>query len=77
MVWASGGGVLGLWVTGLSWWDRAYQKEVRPATHMSIKLNILTSPMSADFGTCDTSGGTARQLRGTVVKYATVLLPRG
>ena len=36
------GGVLGLWVTGRSWWDRAYQNEVRPATHMSIKLNILS-----------------------------------
>eukprot|EP00966_Prymnesium_polylepis_P275885 6374391-Prymnesium_polylepis.1 len=34
--------------------------------------NILTSPMSADFGTCDTLGGTARQLRGTVRKYATL-----
>eukprot|EP00966_Prymnesium_polylepis_P219958 5088289-Prymnesium_polylepis.1 len=43
---------------------------------MSNSLKILTSPMSADFGTCDTSGGTARQLRGTVVKYATLLLPR-
>eukprot|EP00966_Prymnesium_polylepis_P061839 1435096-Prymnesium_polylepis.1 len=32
--------------------------------------------MNADFGTCDTSGGTARQLRGTVAKYATLLLLR-
>eukprot|EP00966_Prymnesium_polylepis_P093303 2159581-Prymnesium_polylepis.1 len=31
--------------------------------------------MNADFGTCDTSGGTARQQRGTVVTYATLLLP--
>jgi hypothetical protein len=71
------GGLLGLWLTGLSWWDRGYQFEGRPATYMSTELKILTSPMSADFGTCDTSGGTARQLRGTVVKYATLLLPRG
>ena len=71
------GGLLGLWLTGLSWWDRGYQFEGRPATYMSTELKILTSPMSADFGTCGTSGGTARQLRGTVVKYATLLLPRG
>ena len=69
------GGLLGLWLTGLSWWDRGYQFEGRPATYMSTELKILTSPISADFGTCDTSGGTARQLRGTVVKYATLLLP--
>eukprot|EP00966_Prymnesium_polylepis_P020350 468817-Prymnesium_polylepis.1 len=30
------GGVLGLWVTGLSWWDRAYQKKGRPATYTSF-----------------------------------------
>ena len=52
------GGLMGLRVTGLSGWDRAYQKEASPATYMSIELKILTSPMSADFGTCDTSGGT-------------------
>ena len=50
------GGLLGLWLTGLSWWDRGYQFEGRPATYMSTELKILTSPMSADFGTCDTSG---------------------
>ena len=32
------GGLLGLWVTGLSGWGRAYQKEARPATYMSIDL---------------------------------------
>eukprot|EP00966_Prymnesium_polylepis_P291929 6742098-Prymnesium_polylepis.1 len=57
MVWASGGGCWGSGVTRLSGWDRAYQKEARPATHMSIKLNTLTSPMSADFGTCATHQG--------------------
>ena len=72
MVWASGGGAGALG-------DRAelVVQGGRLATYMSTELNILTSPMSADFGTCDTSGGTARQLRGTVEKYATLLLPRG
>ena len=37
------GGLLGLWVTGLSGWGRAYQKEARPTTEMSIDLKILTS----------------------------------
>ena len=38
------GGVLGLWVTGLSGWARAItQKEARPTTEMSIVLKILTS----------------------------------
>ena len=46
MVWASGGGLMGLRVTGLSGWDRAYQKEASPATYMSIELNILTLEMS-------------------------------
>ena len=54
------GGMLGLRVTGLSGWGKAYQKEARPTTNMSTSLKILTlhltSPMSADFGTCDTSG---------------------
>ena len=58
---ANGGGLLGLWVTGLSWWDRGCRFEGRPTTYMSTDLKILTSPMSADFGTCDTSGGTAQQ----------------
>jgi hypothetical protein len=48
------GGMLGLRVTGLSGWGKAYQNEVRPTTNMSISLKILTSPMNADFGTCDT-----------------------
>ena len=37
------GGLLVLWVTGLSGWGRAYQKEARPTTEMSIDLKILTS----------------------------------
>ena len=40
------GGLMGLRVTGLSGWDRAYQKEASPATYMSIELNILTLEMS-------------------------------
>ena len=32
------GGLLVLWVTGLSGWGRAYQKEARPTTEMSIDL---------------------------------------
>eukprot|EP00966_Prymnesium_polylepis_P249637 5771603-Prymnesium_polylepis.1 len=37
------GGLLGLWVAGLSGWGRAYQKEARLTTEMSIDLKILTS----------------------------------
>ena len=37
------GGLLGLWVTGLSGWGRAHQKVARPTTEMSIDLKILTS----------------------------------
>eukprot|EP00966_Prymnesium_polylepis_P300671 6948203-Prymnesium_polylepis.1 len=36
-------GLLGLWVSGLSGWDRAYQKEARPTKEMSIDLKIWTS----------------------------------
>ena len=46
MVWANGGGccLLGLWLTGLSWWDRGYQFEGRPATYMSTELKNLDLP---------------------------------
>ena len=44
MVWASGGGLLGLWVTGLSWWDRAYQKEVRTATRRP-QVEVSATPL--------------------------------
>eukprot|EP00966_Prymnesium_polylepis_P083032 1923399-Prymnesium_polylepis.1 len=60
MVWASGGvaGALG---------DRAelvgqgVPNRSAPGDVCVEKLNILTSLMSADFGTCDISGGIARQ----------------
>ena len=48
------GGMLGLRVTGLSGWGKEDQEEARPTTNMSTSLKILTSPMNADFGTCDT-----------------------
>jgi len=46
------GRVLGLWVTGLSGWGKAYQKEARPTTNMSIALKILIPPKSTRRSTC-------------------------
>ena len=48
MNWAKLGewrGLLGLWVTGLSGWGRAYQKEARPTTEMSIVFEELDLPL--------------------------------
>ena len=42
------GGMLGLRVTALSGWGKAYQNEARPTTNMSIALKILIPPKPRD-----------------------------
>ena len=39
-------------MTGLSGWGKAYQKEARPTTNMSIALKILIPPKSTRRSTC-------------------------
>ena len=39
-------------MTGLSKWDKPYQKEARPTTYMSIDLKILIPPKTTRRSTC-------------------------
>ena len=68
------GGLLGLWVTGLSGWGRAYQKEARPTTEMSIDLKILTSRF-ADHRAPRTRSCTCtygRRRRGVIFRFCAI-----
>jgi hypothetical protein len=58
-------------MTGLSPVGNAHLKVRLSKKFISLGLNNLIFSSSADFGTCDTSGGKAREIRGSVVACLT------